>query len=151
MLASNTENIRLNGTGRVYVGAVAGSTFQELGELEDLNFGVEVSTEQLKSNRNAARGVIIETETERVASLSFGMREMSEENLKLALLGGDINTLNQSASYVYQTTKAWKLEHFLALGLLNVFITKITGAITGSFTLGSTLTGDASAATGSMQ
>jgi len=147
-LASNTGNIRFNGTGRVYVGAVGGSTLQILGELEDLNYSQEVSTEQLKSTQYASRAVIVETETERVASLAFGIREMSEENLKMALLGGNINTLNQSAGYIYQTTKAWTLEHFLDLGYLNVFITKITGTITGTFTLGSTVTGDVSAATG---
>ena len=148
MLASNPDNIRYNGTGRIYAGEVGSVLYQELGELEDLTFGCEVSTDQMKSTRNAARAVIVEVDKDRVATLDFGMREMSEENLKLALLGGDVNTLNQIAGYVYQTTKAWTLNYFLDLGHLNVFITKITGTITGTLTLGNIVTGNTSAATG---
>jgi hypothetical protein len=147
-LASNTDNIRYNGTGRVYAGAVAGSSFDDLGELEGLNFAMSVSTEKLKSNRNAARATILEVESEREASLSFGMREMSENNLKMALLGSAINTLNQSASYVYQTVPTFVADLFIDLGHLNVFSTKITGTITGTLAVGDTVTGAVSTATG---
>ena len=153
-LASNVENIRYNGTGRAYAGAVAGASFDDLGELENLNFNMTVSTEKMKSTRNASRATILEIETEREATLSFGLREMSENNLKMALLGSAVNTMNQSASYVYQDAigeegdVALVDDLFIDLGKLDVFSTKLTGTITGTLTVGSTVTGDASGATG---
>ncbi|NMC73256.1 MAG: hypothetical protein GYA56_02675, partial [Geobacteraceae bacterium] len=67
-LASNVDNIRYNGTGRAYVADV-GSLHPgiDLGELENLAFNCKVSTEKLKSTRNAARATILEVETEREA------------------------------------------------------------------------------------
>ena len=147
-LASNTDNIRYGGTGRAYVGAVAGTSFDELGDLEDLNFTMSVSTEKLKTNRTAAKATILEVETEREASLSFGLREMSNNNLKMALLADTINTLNQSASYVYQADPTLVDDLYIDLGHLNVFSTKLTGTITGTLAVGDTVTGGTSAATG---
>ena len=153
-LATNVANIRYNGTGRAYAGAVAGASFDDLGELENLNFNMTVSTEKMKSTRNASRATILEIETEREATLSFGLREMSENNLKMALLGSAVNTMNQSASYVYQDAigeegdVALVDDLFIDLGKLDVFTTKLTGEITGTLTVGSTVTGDASGATG---
>jgi len=148
-LASNVENIRYNGTGRVYVGTVGGTNpGVDVGELENLAMNVKVSTEKMKSTRNAARATILEVETEREATISFGLREQSEENLKMALLGETVNTLNQVAGYVEQVNKAWVADEFLDLGHLNVFRTKITGVITGTLAIGDTLTGDVSTKTG---
>lgn len=148
LLSSSANNIRFNGTGRVYAGAVGGSSFDELGDLENLNFNLAVSTEKVKTNRNAAKATILEVESEREASLSFGLREMTSNNLKMALLGGDFNTANQSASYVYQTDPTMVDDLFIDLGHLNVFSTKLTGTITGSLSVGDTVTGGTSAATG---
>jgi len=147
-LSSSADNIRYNGTGRAYVGAVAGASFDELGDLENLTFGVTVSTEKLKTNRNAARATILEVESEREATISFGLREMTNNNLKMALLGSDFNALNQSASYVYQADPTMVNDMYIDLGHLNVFSTKLTGTITGTLVVGDTLTGGTSAATG---
>lgn len=147
-LTSNPNNIRYGGTGRVYAGAVGGSSFDDLGDLDNLTFTLSVSTEKLKSNRTAAKVTILEVETEREASLSFGLREMSNNNLKMALLADTINTANQSANYVYQTDPAMVDDLYIDLGHLNVFSTKLTGTITGTLEVGDTLTGGTSAATG---
>lgn len=153
-LATNVENIRFNGTGRAYAGAVAGSSFDDLGELEGFNFSTEISSDQMNSTRNASRATILEVENERGSNLSFGLREMSENNLKMALLGSAINTDNQSASHVYQDEVGAEADVALAddlfvdLGHLNVFTTKLTGAITGTLAVGDTVTGGTSAATG---
>lgn len=147
-LASNTGNIRYNGTGRAYVGAVGGSSMAEIGEMEGMNFSMKISTEKLKSTRNAARATIIEVETEREAEISFGMREMSEENIKMALMGSAINTLNQSASYVDAVTKTWVNDEYIDLGHLDVYRTRISGTITGAITVGATVTGATSSASG---
>ncbi len=150
-LASNVNNIRYNGTGRVYVADV-GSPHPgvDVGELENLTFNCKVSTEKLKSTRNAARATILEVETEREAELSFGLREQSEENLKMTLLGSAVNTLNQAAGSVDAVTKTWQADSFIDLGHLNVFSTKLShGTVTnGPFSVGETVTGGTSSATG---
>ncbi len=148
-LASNVDNIRYNGTGRAYAGTVGGSNpGADLGELENFTMSVKVTTEKMKSTRNAARATILETETEREATLSFGLREQSEENLKMALLGGTVNTLNQSASNADGISKTWVLNEFIDLGYLNVFRVKASGTITGTLAAGDTVTGDVSTKTG---
>lgn len=150
-LASNIDNIRYNGTGRAYV-ATVGSTNPgtDLGELENLTYNCKVSTEKLKSTRNAARASILEVETEREGTVSFGLREQSEENMMMALLGTAVNTLNQSAGSVDATTKTWESDGFVDLGHLNVYSNKLShGTVTnGPFTVGLTVTGGTSSATG---
>lgn len=147
MLGSNVNNIRYNGTGRVYMGDVAGASMVEIGELEALSFNASISTEKLKTNRNASRATILEVESERESSLTIAMREMSEENLQAALLGGTINTDNQAAGFLDQVAAAFVNDRFIDLGKLDVFVTKVTGAITGTIAVGDTLTGDASGVT----
>jgi hypothetical protein len=66
----------------------------------------------------------------------------------MALLSDTINTLNQSAGYVYQTDPTPVEDLYIDLGHLNVFTTKITGTITGTLEVGDTLTGGTSTATG---
>jgi len=150
-LASNVDNIRYNGTGRVYVADV-GSAHPgvDVGEIENLTFNISVATEKLKSTRNAARATILEVETEREGAVSFGLREQSEENLKLALLGEAVNTLNQAAGSVDAVTKSWANDSFIDLGHLNVFSTKLShGTVTnGPFAVGETVTAAPSGATG---
>lgn len=147
-IVSSADNIRYNGTGRCYFGAVAGSSFDELGELENLNFNMSVSTEKIKSNRNAAKATILEVESEREAGISFGLREMTNENLKMALLGSAINTLNQSASYIDAATPTFVDDLYVDLGFLNIFSTKLTGTLTvGDLAIGDTVTGGTSGAT----
>jgi len=150
-LASNVDNIRYNGTGRVYVAEV-GSAHPgvDVGELENLTFNVSVSTEKLKSTRNAARATILEVETEREGAISFGLREQSEENLKMALLGSAVNTLNQTAGSVDATTITWADDSFVDLGHLDVYSNKLShGTVTnGPFAVGDTVTGGTSSATG---
>ncbi len=147
MLGSDTKNIRYNGTGRVYMGEVGGLSFVEIGELENLAFGQTASTEKLKSNRHAARATILEVDQEREATLNLGLRELSEENLQVAFLGSAINVDNQAAGNVFQTVPAYVNDRFVDLGKLNVFVTRITGAIVGSLAVGDTVTGDSSGAT----
>jgi len=147
-LASSSDNIRYNGTGRAYAGTVAGTSFFELGDLENLNFNMAVTTEKLKTNRNATRGTILEVESEREATLTFGLREMTNNNLKMALLTDTITDLNQSASYVYQTVPTFVDDLYIDLGHLNVYSTKLTGTISDSLTIGETVTGGTSGATG---
>ncbi len=147
-LSSSADNIRYNGTGRCYAGAVGGSSFDELGDLDKLSFNLTVSTDKLKTNRNAAKATILEVEKEREASLSFGLREMTNNNLKMALLAGDFNAANQAAGNQYQQALAFVDDLYIELGALNVFSTKLPGVITGTLAAGDTVTGKTSSATG---
>jgi len=151
-LASSSDNIRYYGTGRAYAGEFGEASFDDLGELENINFALTVTTEKLKSTRNASRATLIEKETERDATLTFGLREMTNENLKMTLLGSAINTDNQSASYVFQDVVGTDVDLvddlYVDLGKLNVFTTKLTGTITGTLAAGDTVTGQTSSATG---
>lgn len=153
-LPSSADNIRYYGTGRAYAGEFGEASFDDLGELENINFALTVTTEKLKSTRNASRATLIEKETERDAVLTFGLREMTNENLKMTLLGSAINTDNQSASYVYQdevgaaADVALEDDLYVDLGKLNVFTTKLTGTITGTLAVNDDVTGATSGATG---
>lgn len=147
-LVSSPDNIRWNGTGRAYAGAVAGSTFDELGDLEVLTFGMAVATEKVKTNRNAAKATILEVETERDATVTFGLREMTNGNLKMSMLASEINTLNQSADSLDMVETTMTDDLYVDLGKLNIFSTKISGVITGTIDIGDTLTGDVSGNTG---
>ncbi len=147
-LASDADNIRYYGTGRAYQGPVGGASFDDMGELENFNFSLAVSTEKLKSTRNAARGTIIEKITESEAKITFGLREMTNENLKIALLSSAAAADNQAASYTYQAAPTWVDDFYIDLGKLNVKSTKLTGTITGSLAVGDTVTQVTSGATG---
>lgn len=147
-LASNADNIRYYGTGRAYAGEVGEASFDDLGELENINFGLTITTEKLKSTRNAARSTLIEKETERDAVLTFGLREMTNENLKMTLLGSAINTANQAAGYLDQVVPSFVNDLYIDLGYLNLFSTKLIGTITGTLAVGDSVTGQTSGATG---
>jgi hypothetical protein len=152
MLTSSADNIRFNGTGRAYAAEVGGSSFDDLGEMENVAFGIAVSTEKVNSTRNAARGVILEVESERNATMQIGLRELSEENMKMILLGSAINTDNQAAGTVdadvVGTDITLVADKYVDLGKLNVFSTKLTGVITGTIAVGDTITGVTSTAHG---
>lgn len=153
-LASSADNIRYNGTGRAYAGAVAGASFDDLGELETLAFSLTQSTEKMKSTRNASRATILEVINEAEAQLTFGLREMTNENLKMALMSAAINADNQVKGYVEQdevgaaADVALVNDLYVDLGHLNVYITKLTGTISGTIAIGDTITGVSSAAHG---
>ena len=147
-LTSNADNIRYNGTGRVYVADVGGAVYDELGELENLSGNISVSKDEMKSNRSADQAVILTAESKRSASFSFGLREQTEENLKMALMGGAITTDDQSASSVVSDAVTLTDDKYVDLGHLNVFITRVTGTITGALACGDSVTGATSGATG---
>lgn len=151
-LASSADNIRYYGTGRAYAGAVGGASFDDLGEMESINFALSQSTEKIKSTRNAARATILEKITESEAALTFGLREQTNENLKMALMASEINADNQSAGYKYQDAIGTDInlvdDLYVDAGKLNLFTTKLTGVITGSLSVGDSVTQVSSGATG---
>jgi len=150
-IASNADNIRINGTGRLYVAAVgAAGVGMEIGEMDGLSDSVSVSTEKIKSNRTAARATIKEVETEREASVKFGMRESSIENLELYLSANAASVTSQAAGTLSAVEVTMTEKEYADVGKVNCFLTKVGhGAVTGGpFDLGETITGGTSSATG---
>jgi hypothetical protein len=147
-LATSANNIRYNGTGRVYVGAVGGSSLVDLGELDGFKFNINVSKDKLKTTRSADRATILEVESEREATLSFGLQEQTEHNIRMALMGSTIASDNQGAGNVRSQETVLVDDQYVDLGKLNVFITKLTGTITGTLAPGDSLTQVSSGATG---
>lgn len=135
-LASDARNIRFNGTGRVYFGDVAGANLDDLGELEGLNFKQEAPTDKMYSTRTADMGLILEVENAKEVSLSYGLREMTNENLRLALMMAAFADDNQVAGYVYQQAKTFPEGLYIQLDKLNCFLTKVSGIITGDLAIG---------------
>jgi hypothetical protein len=119
-----------------------------MGELENLNFSLAVSTEKLKSTRNAARGTLIEKITESEAKVTFGLREMTNENLMIALLSSAVAADNQAAGFLDQVVPVFVSDKYVDLGKLNISSVKLTGTITGTLAVGDAVTGATSAATG---
>ncbi|MDY6903690.1 MAG: hypothetical protein SWH61_03300 [Thermodesulfobacteriota bacterium] len=149
-LTSNADNIRYNGTGRAYLAEVGGSSYKDLGELDGFSGNVSVSKDELKTTRTADRSTILTVESGRGATFSFGLREQTEENLKLALMGSDIIADDQSAGSVVSEETALVDDEYIDLGHVNTFLTKLTGAITGSLSPGDEITGATSGATGTI-
>lgn len=148
MLTSNPGNIRYNGTGRTFVGDVDGASLMDFGELENFQFSVSTSKETMKSNRTADRSIILERETERTAQLSWGARELTKEIAALALMGSAIGSANQPAGFKDAEETALAADQHVDLGVVDVFVTRITGVITGALVAGTVVTGDISEATG---
>jgi len=141
-LSSSPDNIRYNGTGRCYMADTDSNAWEDLGELESINFNMSVSTEKIKSTRTAAKATLLERETEREASLTIGLREHTIHNLALALLGSDWSDQNQSASGVDLVDLTFTDDKYMELGKYDVYITKIShGTVTsGPFAVGDTVT-----------
>lgn len=141
-LSSSADNIRYNGTGRCYMADTDSNAWEDVGELESINFNMSVSTEKIKSTRTAAKATLLERETEREATLSIGLREHTTHNLALALLGSDWSDANQIAGGVDLADLTFVADKHMELGKYDVFLNKIShGAVTGGpFQVGETVT-----------
>lgn len=149
-LTSSADNIRYNGTGRVYVADVGESAYEDLGELNGFSGNVSVSKEEMKTNRTADRSTILTVESERGATFTFGLKEQTEENLRMALMGGDITADDQAAGSVVSEETELVANKYVDMGNLNVFLTKLTGDITGTLAAGDSVTGATSGAIGTI-
>lgn len=150
-LASNAENIRFNGTGRLYVADVGSARVgMEIGEIDGLSDNYSTSEDKIKSNRTAARATLMAVKNETEVSLSFGMREQSIENLQLAYSAEPANVTSQLAGSLDAQAVAVVAKEYADLGKINCYLTKLGhGAVTdGPFEVGETVSGDDSSATG---
>ena len=149
-LATNPDNIRYNGTGRMYFRPYGEIGFIDFGELDTCALSSEVSTDELKSTRTAAKATIRKEETERSASVNFALREWSDSNLSIAFLGSDFSSSNQAAGYQALAELATVNDRFVELGKRDVSITRLShGAVSnGPFQVGEEVTGGTSGASG---
>lgn len=150
-LASNSDNIRFNGTGRLYVADVGSARVgMEVGEIDGLSDSYSTSEDKIKSNRTAARSTLKTVKNETEVSLSFGMREQSIENLELAYSADPANITSQLGGAVEALALAMVAKEYSVIGKVSCFTTKLGhGAATGGpFEVGETVSGGDSAATG---
>lgn len=132
ILSSSANNIRYNGTGRVYAREAGAQGWEDLGEIESFSFNASVSTETLKSTRHASRATILEVESEREATLSFELREETPFNLAMAELGGDWSDDNQLSGYVTLEEITAVPDLYVELGHYDVHMYRIShGSVSG--------------------
>lgn len=81
------KSIRYNGTGKIFARREGESLWRLLGESESLELEVALETEKLYTADDASKGVILESETSREATLSLAPRQWDEQTLLLAMLG----------------------------------------------------------------
>lgn len=149
--ATSFSNIRINGTGRLYAALFgAGNIGQEIGELDGLTDNISPSIEKIKSNRVAGGLTIGQVTNETEAQLSFGARELTEFNLRLAYQAAAPDTSSQAAGSFSALAVAIAAGIFVNVGFDNCFVTKLSlGTVTGGpFTIGETVTQATSGATG---
>lgn len=150
-LASDSDNIRFNGTGRLYMADVgAAGVGIEIGEIDGLSDSYSTSEDKIKSNRTAARATLKTVKNETEVSLSFGMREQSIENLQLAYSADPANDTSQLADALEAVAVNVVEKEYSDLGKVNCFSTKLGhGAITdGPYEIGEPVVGGTSSATG---
>lgn len=149
--ASSFNNMRMNGTGRLYISDVgATDPGVEVGEIDGLSDSISVSEDKIYSNRTAGKVVIGTVANETEASLSFGAREQTEFNLQMGYQAGAASDSSQLAGALDAVEKTLVEGAYLDMGKTDCFLTRLTiGAVTGGpFVAGETVTGGTSTATG---
>ena len=142
-VSTSPDNIRLDGTGRLYVAEPGTNIWDDIGEIDSFTMNNSVETSEIKSTRTAAKATLIKSEKSRSAGLSFGMREHTAVNLAMAMMGSSWSDNNQAAGYQDLTSLGTLTkDKFVELGKYDVYITKIVhGTVTGGpFTVGDTIT-----------
>lgn len=145
------KNMRINGTGRFYVADVGSHRVgREIGEIDGLSDTFATTSEDYTSNRTAARSVIVSANSKIEASLAFGMREMSIDNMELACSAEPHTTTSQAKGTFDAEQFAMVEGEFIDVGKLDCVVTKLGhGAVVGGpFVVGENVTGGVSAATG---
>jgi len=132
-LASNPDNIRFNGTGRLYVSATDSANIgMEIGEVDGLSDSISSTEEYIKSNRQAGNLTIATVNSETEGSLKFGARESSVENLELAYSADPADTTSQIAGTIDAVEVTMVSKEYVDLGKTNCFVTKVGhGTVSG--------------------
>lgn len=143
-IASNADNIRINGTGRLYVADVGSANIGiEVGEMDGLSDNIsQAEGEKIYSNRQAGKLVIGVADGETEGSVTFGMREASIENLEMAYAADPADTTSQLAGHLDAVEVAMVEKQYVEVGKADCFVTKLGhGAVTnGPFVVGETIT-----------
>lgn len=82
------KNNRYIGGGRLFFkSSKSGSTEIELGEVQDVNFKVNVATKDAFSKETVMKKLVAKVATEITATISFSVQKVNIENMALAMLG----------------------------------------------------------------
>jgi len=133
-IASNASNIRINGTGRLYVADVGSANIGiEVGEMDGLSDNISTAEgEKIYSNRQAGKLVIGIADGETEGSVTFGMREASIENLEMAYAADPADVTSQLAGSIDAVSVDMVEKQYVDVGKTSCFVTKIgIGTVTG--------------------
>lgn len=134
-IASNVNNIRINGTGRLYVAAVGSASIGiEVGEMDGLSDNISVAEgEKIYSNRAGGGKLLIgQADGEVEGTITFGMREQTIENLALAFAADPADVTSQLAGYLDAVEVALVEKEYVDVGKANCHVLKIgLGTVTG--------------------
>lgn len=149
-MGSDPTNIQYGGGIRMYWKDKNAAGWLEIGHFEALSVSPAVTKEELAGSRTAARGTIKSRVTERKVSISVTPMELSTENLRMATLAEAATQANQAKSYADLAQLTVTEDAYTRLGKNDVHIIRIPhGTVTGGpFSLGETVTGGTSSATG---
>lgn len=143
-IASNASNIRINGTGRLYIADVGSANIGlEVGEMDGLSDNISIAEgEKIYSNRQAGKLVIGIADGETEGSVTFGMRESSIENLEMAYAADPADVTSQLAGALDAVQKTLVSKQYIDVGKTSCFVTKIgIGTVTGGpFVAGESVT-----------
>lgn len=146
-IASNVTNIRINGTGRLYVAAVGSASIGiEVGEMDGLSDNISQSEgDKIYSNRSGGGKLVIgQADGEVEGTVTFGMREQTIENLALAFAADPAAVTSQLAGYLDAVEVTLIEKEYVDIGKVNCHVLKIgLGTVTGGpYVVGEAVTQD---------
>jgi hypothetical protein len=148
-LAANPSNY-LFGKGRIYFKPPGAAAFLDLGNVPKFEVTPAVTKVEHYTSRYGLKIKDLDIITEKKVTATIDIEEFSIDNLNLAFLGDTVVAASQASGNISAQSATMVKGQFVELGKYNVFITKITysGKTGTGFTIGETVTGGTSTATG---
>lgn len=148
-LAYNTENY-MWGKGRLFFQKDGTSGLLDLGNCPEFALNIEVTKDDHYSSRSGVRTKDLSPVTEKMCTGSITLEEFSPENLDLAFFGDGVVSGAQSAGTIDASETTTVADRYVELGYTDLYYTKLShGTVSGGpFTVGETVTGGTSSATG---
>ena len=148
-LAANPSNY-LFGKGRIYFKPPGGTAYLDLGNVPKFEITPAVTKVEHYTSRYGQKIKDLDIVTEKKVTATIDLEEFSIDNLNLAFLGDTVVSSSQTAGSISAQSATMVKGQFVELGKYNVFSTKITytGKTGTGFTIGETVTGGTSTATG---
>jgi len=145
-ITTNPAENLLYGKGRIYWKVDGESAYLDLGEVPKFELTPTVESEPFYSSRSGTKKKVTEITTSKSMTAALEFVEYNKENLNLALLGGGVTEVTQSAGYFDLASQAVVADKYVDLGKTNLTLLKLThGTVTsGPFVVGDTVSNSGS-------